>query len=218
MVPGHPSHRMTNDGDIIQRVIVKKIIAEDPKKFEVVHIMSNGGDPTQWVTVNSDMGTRVGGEYETTTQSSQDIDAFTEHSKPRAMRKSWDTEPPPADIDASDKSWDTGQPPADIDAAQDAGTNTYTHTPGDGRPTHSTHTHVTYTYIHAWRSERSRGARTPANARPPPNPDHPSFPDTPRQGGSACSLCSIGALNLSRKNTQIHRRAVGRHTRADSGS
>ena len=113
---------MTNDGDIIQRVIVKKIIAEDPKKFEVVHIMSNGGDPTQWVTVNSDMGTRVGGEYETTTQSSQDIDAFTEHSKPRAMRKSWDTEPPPADIDASDKSWDTGQPPADIDAAQDAGT------------------------------------------------------------------------------------------------
>ncbi len=26
-----------------------------------------------------------------------------------------------------DKSWDTGQPPADIDAAQDAGTNTYTH-------------------------------------------------------------------------------------------
>jgi hypothetical protein len=118
---------MTNDGDITQRVIVKKIIAEDPKKFEVVHIMSNGGDPTQWVTVNSDMGTRVGGEYETTTQSSQDIDAFTEHSKPRAMRKSWDTEPPPADIDASDKSWDTGQPPADIDAAQDAGTNTYTH-------------------------------------------------------------------------------------------
>ena len=46
-----------------------------------------------------------------------------------------------------DKSWDTGQPPADIDAAQDAGTNTYTHTPGDGRPTHSTHTHVTYTYM-----------------------------------------------------------------------
>ena len=35
--------------------------------------------------------TRVGGEYETTTQSTKDIDAFAEHSKPRAMRKSWDT-------------------------------------------------------------------------------------------------------------------------------
>jgi hypothetical protein len=45
-----------------------------------------------------------------------------------------------------DKNWDTGPPPADIDAAQDAGTNTYTHTPGDKRLTYFTHTHVTYTH------------------------------------------------------------------------
>jgi hypothetical protein len=73
------------------------------------------------------MGTRVGCEYETTTQSTKDIDAFTVHITPRAMLKRWDTRPPTADTDAFDKSWDTGQPPADIDAAQDAGTNTYTH-------------------------------------------------------------------------------------------
>ena len=55
------------------------------------------------------MGTRDGGsytlasmcrthsEYKTTTQSTQDIDALTEHSKPRARPKSWDAGPPPAD-------------------------------------------------------------------------------------------------------------------------
>jgi hypothetical protein len=80
------------------------------------------------------------------------------------------------------------------------------------------HAHTRHTHRHAGRPGRSRGARTPANARPPPNPDHPSFPGTPHQGGSACSPCSIGALSLNRNNTQIHRRAVGRHTRVDSGS
>ena len=125
------------------------------------------------------MGTRVGGEYETTTQSTKDIDAFTVHITPRAMLKRWDTGPPTADTDAFDKSWDTGQPPADIDAAQDAGTNTYTHTPGDGKPTHFTHTHGTYTYI---------------------------------QGAFAASE----PYTLSGKH--IHRRAVGWHTRVESGS
>ena len=94
--------------------------------------------------------TRVGGEYETTTQSTKDIDAFTEHSKPRAMLKSWDTGPPQADIDAYDESWDTGQPPADIDTAQDAGTNTCTHTPGDGEA-HTLHAHTRHIHIHAGR-------------------------------------------------------------------
>ena len=119
---------------ITQWVIVKKIIA--PNKFEVVYIMSNEGHPTQWVSVNPDMGTRDGGEYETTTQSTQDIDALTGHSKPRARRKSWDAGPPTADTDASDKRWDTSQPTADIDAAQ----------------THFTHTHVTNTYTQVARN------------------------------------------------------------------
>ena len=75
------------------------------------------------------MGTQDGGEYETTTQSTQDNDAITGHNKPRARRKSWDAGPPPADTDAPDTSRATGQPTADIDAAQ----------------THFTHTHVTHT-------------------------------------------------------------------------
>ena len=111
------------------RVIVKKIIA--PNKFEVVCIMSNEGHPTQWVSVNPHIGTRDGGEYETTTQSTQDIDALTGHIKPRARHKSWDAGPPPADTDAPDTSLATGQPTADFDAAQ----------------THFTHTHVTRTYM-----------------------------------------------------------------------
>ena len=163
--------------------------------------MSNEGHPTQWVSVNPDMGTRDGGEYETTTQSTQDIDALTGHSKPRARRKSWDAGPPTADTDASDKRWDTSQPTADIDAAQ----------------THFTHTHVTNTYTQVARNAAG-GIVHSLNDRPPPNPDHPSFPDIPHQGGNACSPCSIGALSLNRNNTQIHRHAVGRHTRVDSGS
>ena len=77
------------------------------------------GDDTEkwwkrWATPPSgppstQMGTRDGGsytlasmcrthsEYKTTTQSTQDIDALTEHSKPRARPKSWDAGPPPAD-------------------------------------------------------------------------------------------------------------------------
>ena len=88
---------------ILGRVIIKN------NKGEVAYIMSNEGHPTQWVSVNPDMGTRDGGsytlasmcrthsEYKTTTQSTQDIDALTEHSKPRARPKSWDAGPPPAD-------------------------------------------------------------------------------------------------------------------------
>jgi hypothetical protein len=79
------------------------------------------------------MGTRDGGECETTTQSTQDNDAITRHHKPRARRKSWDAGPPPADTDAPDTSRATGQPTADIDAAQ----THFTHTP---------HPHVTHTY------------------------------------------------------------------------
>ena len=53
------------------------------------------------------------------------------------------TEPPvPPKPRARRNHWDAGPPPADIDAAQDAGTNTYTHPPGDGRPTHTSHTHT----------------------------------------------------------------------------
>jgi hypothetical protein len=110
---------------ILGRVIIKN------NKGEVAYIMSNEGHPTQWVSVNPDMGTRDGGEYETTTQSNQDIDAPTVHSKPWARRKSWDAGPPPADTDASDKTRATGQPTADIDAA----------------PTHSTHAHITHTHM-----------------------------------------------------------------------
>jgi hypothetical protein len=199
-----------------KEIDVDKNTAEDPKKVEAAHVMINGGDPTQWVTVNTDMGTRVGCEYETTTQNTKDIDAFTVHITPRAMLKRWDTGPPTADTDAFDKSWDTGQPPADIDAAQDAGTNTYTHTPGDGKPTHFTHTHGTYTYIQGARNAEGEPAHP--QTRPQPNPDHPSFPHAPHQGRRACSLCSIGALHLIRNQTHIHRRAVGRHTRVESGS
>jgi len=110
---------------ILGRVIIKN------NTGEVAYIMSNEGHPTQWVSVNPDMGTRDGGEYETTTQSNQDIDAPTVHSKPWARRKSWDAGPPPADTDASDKTRATGQPTADIDAA----------------PTHSTHAHITHTHM-----------------------------------------------------------------------
>ena len=109
--------------------------------------------------------------------------------------------------------------PQDPGQAQDAGTHTYTHTPGSmtaRRPTHITDTHVTH--IHTGLSERSRGARTPANARTQPYPDHPSFPDTTYQGCRASSRCSIGALQLDQNHTQIHRRAVGMHTRADYAS
>jgi hypothetical protein len=56
---------MTNDGYIAQRVLVKKFTAGDPRKFEVVRIMSNGDDPTHW-----------------------DFDALMVHNKPRASRKS----------------------------------------------------------------------------------------------------------------------------------
>ena len=80
--------------------------------------------------------------------------------------------------------------PQDPGQAQDAGTHTYTHTPGSmtaRRPTHITDTHVTH--IHTGLSERSRGARTHANARPQPYPDHPSFPNTTYQGCRACSRC-----------------------------
>ena len=76
------------------------------------------------------MGTRDGGERETTTQSTHDNDAITRHHKPRARRKGWNAGPPPADTDALDTSLATGQPTADIDAAQ----------------THFTHTHVTRTH------------------------------------------------------------------------
>jgi len=91
------------DHGITGRVIIKN------NKDEVVYIMSNEGHSTQWASVNPDMGTRDGGsytlasmcrthsEYKTTTQSTQDIDALTEHSKPRARPKSWDAGPPPAD-------------------------------------------------------------------------------------------------------------------------
>ena len=65
--------------------------------------------------------------------------------------------------------------------------------PRTPEPTH-THTlqetggpHTRHTHIHAGSSESGRGARTPTNAHPPPNPDRPSFPDTPHQGGRACS-------------------------------
>jgi hypothetical protein len=184
-------------------------------KLEVVHIMSNYDDPTIWL------------------ESTRDTNAFTVHITPRETLKRWDTGPPtadtdafdqswdtrqlPADIDAThDKSWDTRQPPADSDAAQDAGNNTHTHPPGDGRHTHSTPTH--HTHIHAERPENGRGARTPTNTHLPPNPDHPSFPDTPHQGASECSPCSIGALDLSRNNTQIYRYAAGRDAHIDSGS
>jgi hypothetical protein len=149
-----------------KEIDVDKNTAEDPKKVEAAHVMINGGDPTQWVTVNTDMGTRVGCEYETTTQNTKDIDAFTVHITPRAMLKRWDTGPPKADTDAFDKSWGTGQPPADIDAAQDAGTNTYTHTPGDGKPTHFTHTHGTYTYIQGARNAEGEPAHP---LKPAPN-------------------------------------------------
>ena len=64
---------------------------------------------------------RVGCEYETTTQNTKDIDAFTVHITPRAMLKRWDTGPPKADTDAFDKSWGTGQPPADIDERETRG-------------------------------------------------------------------------------------------------
>ena len=147
-----------------QEIEFDKNTAGDPRKVEVVHIMINCGDLTQRVIVNTGRVTRVGGEYETTTQGTKVIDAFTEQSKHRAMLKSWDTGPPPADIDASNKSWDTGPPPADIDAAQDAGNNTYTHTSGDRRPTYFTHTHVTYTYIQGVRNAAGEHVRllTPA--------------------------------------------------------
>ena len=65
-------------------------------------------------------------------------------------------------------------------------------------------------HIHTERSESCRAARTPANARPQP----PLF-------CRECSRCSIGALLLDRKTwaiNQLHRRAVGMHTRVDSGS
>jgi len=183
-----------------------KNIAEDPRKSEVVHIMINGGDPTLWVTVNTHMGTRVGGEYETTTQSTKDIDAFTEHSKPRAMLKSWDTGPPQADIDAYDESWDTGQPPADIDAAQNAGTNTYTHTAGDGRPTHFTHTHVTYTYM--------QGARSAAGGHvhpltPAPNKTQIILP-SPIPHTRAAERAAFAVLTLTR-HIFIDAPCVGTH-------
>ena len=80
----------------------------------------------------------------------------------------------------------------------------------------NTHTHRRR--IHTGRSERSRAARTTANARPQPYPDHPSFPDATYQGCRVCSRCSIGALQLNRKTiNQLHRRAVGMHTRVESG-
>ena len=90
------------------------------------------------------MGTRDGGEYETTTQSTQDNDAITGHNKPRARRKSWDAGPPPADTNAPDTSRATGQPMADIDAA----------------PTHYTHAHVTHTYMQDARKAAERGTYT----------------------------------------------------------
>ena len=82
---------------------------------------------------------------------------------------------------------------------------------------HTSRTHKSHT--HTERSERSRAARTPANARPQPHPDPHSLPDTIYHGCRACSRCSIGALLLDRKTiNQLHRRAVGMHTRVDSGS
>jgi hypothetical protein len=170
-MPRHESGTQVNettvevivDYGITGRVIIKN------NKDEVVYIMSNEGHPTQWVSVNPDMGLRDGGsytlasacrthsEYKTTTQSTQDIDALTEHSKSRARPKSWDAGPPPADTDAPDTSLATGQPTADFDAAQTHFTHTHvtrTHTQdarkaaeGPGGPTHTTHTHVTRTYM-----------------------------------------------------------------------
>ena len=84
---------MQTPGKQDKEIDVDKNTAEDPKKVDAAHVMINGCDPTQWVTVNTDMGTRVGCEYETTTQNTKDIDAFTVHITPRAMLKRWDTGP-----------------------------------------------------------------------------------------------------------------------------
>jgi len=126
------------------------------KKVEVVHIMVNSDDLTQRVIVNTGTVTRVGGEYETTTHGIKAIDAFD---------NDWDPGPPcelenatlgSKDIDTFDIGWDPGPPqPQDPSQAQDAGTHTYTHTPGAMTawgPTHITDTHVTYTYIQGARN------------------------------------------------------------------
>ena len=139
------------------RVIVKKIIAPN----EVVYIMSNEVHPTQWVSVNPHIGTRDGGEYETTTQSTQDIDTLPGHSKPRARPKSWDEGPPPAVTDALGTSLATGQPTADIDAAQ----------------THFTHTHATRTYMQDARKSAEGPVHSPTPTPPTkliPPPTRPS--------------------------------------------
>ena len=162
-MPRHESGTQVNettvevivDYGITGRVIIKN------NKDEVVYIMSNEGHPTQWVSVNPHIGTRDGGEYETTTQSTQDIDALTGHSKPRARRKSWDAGPPPDDTDAPDTSLTTGQPTADIDAAQ----------------THFTHTHATRTYMQDDRKSAEGPVHSPTPTPPTkliPPPTRPS--------------------------------------------
>ena len=155
------------------------------------------------------MGTRVGCEYETTTQSTKDIDAFTVHITPRAMLKRWDTGPPTADTDAFDKSWDTGQPPADIDAAQDAGTNTYTHTPGDGSP-HTSRTHTAHT--HTYKALGTQ--KVPVHPLTPAPNQTQITPPSPMLHTRAAERAAFELSNQA----HIHRRAVGRHTRVESGS
>jgi hypothetical protein len=163
------------DEGITRRVIIKN------NKGEVVYIMSNEGHPTQWVSVNPDMGTRDGGEYETTTQSTQDIDALTVHSKPRERRKSWDAGLPPADTDAPDTSRATGQPTADDDDAQ----------------THSTHAHVTHTYMQDAR-KAAEGHVHPLTPTPRQTQIIPPSPIPHTRAAERAALAALEPSSLSR--------------------
>ena len=116
----HIERKTTNDGFLATRVVVSKK-GGAINKLEVVLIISNYDDPTIWP-----LCVRV----------PWDTCALTEHSKPTA------------DTDAFDKSRDTGQPPADIDAAQDAGTNTYTHTHQETGSPHTSLTHTAHTHTY----------------------------------------------------------------------
>jgi hypothetical protein len=177
---------------VTHRVIIKKIIASN----EVVYIMSNEGHPTQWVSVNPHIGTRDGVEYETTTQSTQDIDALPGHSKPRARPKTWDEGPPLAVTDALGTSLATGQPTADIDAAQ----------------THFTHTHATRTYMQDARKSAEGPVHSPTPTPPtkliPPPTSLSSLPLLTNHPSCTQPGTTGRTLNKLRK-----RRGIGRSGR-----
>ena len=87
---------------------------------------------------------------------------------------------------------------------------------GDGRPTHSTHPHVTHTYT----QDARKAAEGPVNPLTPiPHQPQiiPSSP-IPHTRAAARAAPAVSAHVFNRKNTNPLRCAAGRHAHIDSGS